>query len=115
MTSSPASSQPTASVARRIAATRLLERRQAKAHPANLLQHAECIDSTTGERFQFQLLAEDAPWHWQRGLLDEWLSSSKHVSLKARQLGITWLASGLALWTILYTPGSQVLAVSIKE
>jgi hypothetical protein len=114
-TSTLSSPRPTANDARRIAAKRLLERRQAAKHPASLLSHVTCVDSTTGERFSFELLEEDAGWYWQRTLLDEWMASEKHISLKARQLGITWLAGGLALWTLLYTPGSQVLCVSIKE
>lgn len=101
--------------AERLLAERVLARRQCASHPAYLLDRVRCVDSTSGEVFQFQLLDESAPWFWQRGLLDEWLSSSKHVSLKARQLGITWLAGGLALWTLLYTPGSLSLVISIKE
>lgn len=112
MTSSPPSLQVQA---RAEQARRLLLRRQAGAHPALLLRHVTCVDSTTGEQFYFQLEDSEASWYWQRGLLDEWMACSKHISLKARQIGITWLAGGLALWTLLYTPGSQVLIVSIKE
>lgn len=97
------------------AARRILERRRCTEHPANLLRHVNCVDSTTGEIFRFQLEDPDSGWYWQRELLDEWLDSSKHISLKARQLGITWLAGGLALWTALYVPGSNSLIVSIKE
>jgi hypothetical protein len=70
-------------------------------HPAFLLDKVKCVDATTGETFQFQLLDEDAPWYWQRKLLDSWISDEKNIVLKARQLGITWLAAGLALWYVL--------------
>lgn len=84
-------------------------------HPAYLLDQVRCVDSTTGETFQFQLLDPEAPWYWQRDLLDLWIDSSKSIALKARQIGITWLAAGYALWMLLHVPGSRVLAVSITQ
>lgn len=87
----------------------------AASHPAFLLDHVECIDNTTGESFKFQLLNKRDPWYWQRKVLDEWLTSPKSIALKARQIGITWLASGYGLWLLLYRPGTKVLAVSINE
>ncbi len=84
-------------------------------HPAHLLVYTKCVDNTTGETFQFQLVDEDEPWHWQREVLDEWMGSSKSITLKARQIGITWLAAGYGLWLLLYRPGSKMLAVSINE
>ena len=84
-------------------------------HPANLLDRVSCIDATTGEEFHFQLLDEQAGWHWQRQVLEHWLAAEKSIVLKARQLGITWLAAGLALWVVLYKPGARVLVISINE
>jgi hypothetical protein len=84
-------------------------------HPAFLLSQVECVDATTGEQFQFQLLDGSEPWFWQRGLLDSWIANEKNVVLKARQLGITWLAAGLGLWTVLFRPGTRVLVISINE
>jgi hypothetical protein len=101
--------------ARKILAEREIERRLCKTHPAHLLNHVICIDATDGEEFRFQVINPEDPWYWQRVLLDEWLESPKHICLKARQIGITWLAAGLALWTLLYIPGSGVLVVSTKE
>ncbi len=43
------------------------------------------------------------------------MGGRKTVVLKARQLGITWLAGGFALWHLLFRPGTRVLAVSINE
>lgn len=97
------------------AARRLLEQKKAGEHPAFLLENVKCIDNTTGETFAFQLLDEDAPWFWQREILDGWIGNPKSIALKARQIGITWLAAGYGLWLLLYRPGSKVLAVSINE
>lgn len=90
-------------------------RRASLQHPAALLEHVRCVDTKAGEEFQFQLLDETADWYWQRAVLDGWLSTPRHCILKARQLGVTWLAAGLGLWTLLYTPGTRVLVVSINE
>jgi hypothetical protein len=35
--------------------------------------------------------------------------------LKARQIGITWLAALLALWIALFRPGTRVLILSVNE
>lgn len=92
-----------------------LERRACETHPAYLLEHVRCVDAKTGETFTFQLLDTDAPWHWQREVVDGWLLDDASIVLKARQLGITWLAAGVGLWTLLYKPGTTVLIVSINE
>lgn len=54
-------------------------------------------------------------WEWQGDLLDWWLGNKKTVILKARQIGITWCAAGLALWYLLYKPGTKVLIQSKTE
>src|SRR4030095_14747105 len=54
-------------------------------------------------------------WFWQRGVLDGWMEYPLSLVLKARQIGITWLASGYALWKLLTMPGTRVLVVSINE
>jgi hypothetical protein len=96
-------------------AKRLQERAAALLHPAGLLDHVQCVDSRTGERFAFTLNDEDAGWFWQRATLDEWIANPLNLVLKARQLGITWLAVGYALWKLLTMPGTRVLIVSINE
>jgi hypothetical protein len=96
-------------------ARRLNERALALQHPAGLLEHVECIDPKTGERFSFELLDEQAGWYWQRGVLDRWIGHALSLVLKARQIGITWLAAGYGLWKLLTMPGTRVLVVSINE
>jgi hypothetical protein len=100
---------------RREYAKRLNERAEALKHPAGLLEHVQCIDAKTGERFSFELLDPGAGWFWQRGVLDEWLEHPLNLVLKARQIGITWLAAGYALWRLLVSPGTRALIVSINE
>lgn len=79
------------------------------------MEWCECVDAKSGETFEFHLTNPEHPWFWQRRVLDGWLDHDKHVILKARQLGVTWLAAGLGLWTLLYRPGTRVLVVSINE
>lgn len=59
--------------------------------------------------------AKDGSWFWQRELLDEWEASQRHIDLKARQLGATWLACGKTLHTALYLPGSLSLMYRQKQ
>jgi hypothetical protein len=88
---------------------------RAMAHPAGLLDHVQCIDAKTGERFAFTLNDVDAGWYWQRDVLDKWIDNPLNLVLKARQIGITWLAAGYALWKLLTKPGTRALLVSINE
>lgn len=96
-------------------AKRLNERAAAMLHPAGLLDHVQCVDAKTGERFQFTLNDPDAGWYWQRNVLDTWIEHPLNLVLKARQIGITWLGAGYALWKLLTKPGTRALIVSINE
>ena len=96
-------------------ARRLNERALAMKHPAGLLDHVLCVDAKTGERFSFTLSNPEAGWYWQRDVLDEWIAHPLSLVLKARQIGITWLAAGYALWKLLTMPGTRALVVSINE
>jgi hypothetical protein len=96
-------------------ARRLNERAAALQHPAGLLDHVRCIDPKTGEHFEFTLNDENAGWYWQRAVLDKWIGNTLSLVLKARQIGITWLAAGYALWKLLTMPGTRALVVSINE
>lgn len=51
-------------------------------------------------------------WPAQRDLLATMQEESRLLILKARQLGISWLACAYALWLCLYKPGRVVLAFS---
>ncbi|GIV03968.1 MAG: hypothetical protein KatS3mg015_2798 [Fimbriimonadales bacterium] len=108
---------------------RELERAQmlwAYQHPRYLLQFVTCVDSRSGEVFQFELLTEeecklvgaefrDTGWMWQREYLDWCWENDQTCTLKGRQLGVTWIWAGLALWYLIFRPGTDVLVYSIKE
>src|SRR5690348_11761250 len=94
----------------------------ARTHPAFFLHHVHCVDSRSGEIFEFELLTpEEAEeidscarghgfdtaeretpigqkdWHWQRKYLDWIIANDLTCTLKGRQLGVTWVWAGLAL------------------
>jgi hypothetical protein len=96
-------------------ARREQERRVAASHPAYLLQHVSMPDERVADDFRFHLFDEDSGWYWQREILDWWVDNPRTLVLKARQLGATWLAGGLGLWTCLFRPGSLVLIYRQKE
>lgn len=98
----------------------------ARNHPAFLGQFVHCIDAKTGEEFDFDLLTQEerdqidldgepGGWHWHRDILDSWLANVVSLELKARQIGITWLAALYALWIALMRPGTRVLILSTGE
>lgn len=51
-------------------------------------------------------------WSWQSEVLTSIHSSSKFIVLKARQLGVSWLACAYATWLMHERPGSAVLLLS---
>lgn len=87
----------------------------AKNDPVFLLKHVKCIDPETQEEFTFHLDDPGSGWYWQRDIIDMWRDEQRSIVLKARQLGITWLASAYALWYLLYKPGARVLVFSTKQ
>jgi hypothetical protein len=90
------------------------ERTAALTAPQFLLEHASATDARTGEVFSFDF-GEDSGWAWQGDVLDDFRLNQITLALKARQLGISWIAIGYALWKVLTTPGTNALAVSINE
>jgi hypothetical protein len=100
---------------KQIFARKVKEREEALAHPAGLLDHVQCIDSKSGEHFQFTLNDPEAGWYWQRAVLDGWIANTLNLVLKARQIGITWLGAGYGLWKLLTMPGTRMLVISINE
>lgn len=107
-------------------AQRELRRRAAARHPAFLGHFVHAVDAKTGDQFDFDLLtAEEAHsigtenrqtgWFWHRAILDSWASQTLSLELKARQIGITWLAGLYALWFALFRPGTRVLILSVNE
>ena len=54
-------------------------------------------------------------WEKQVAALEAVDANQQVIVLKARQLGLTWLAVCYALWTMLFKPGSGVLLFSRRE
>lgn len=107
-------------------AIREIRRREAESHPAFLGHFVHAIDAKSGEEFDFDLLSEEEAasidsepkntgWYWHREVLDSWIAQILSLELKARQIGITWLAALYALWLLLFKPGTRVLIISINE
>lgn len=102
----------------------------AELDPKALIAEMRGFDPTLQEHFGFSMYpANDDPlwpfpearcvdgWLWQADVIDWWHDPSTRVSLilKARQLGITWLAVAYGLWLLLYRPGSFVVAYSYDQ
>jgi hypothetical protein len=109
-------------------------------HPRYFLPHLTAPDSRGGGLFQFATVNEaeaadlelpfvGAPvkvrrghtargcdsWLWQRDYLDTIIENPFTVTLKARQLGVSWIWDGAILWDLCFFPGIDDLIYSIKE
>lgn len=91
-----------------------------KNDPKALLAEMKGFDPTEQEYFRFDMSGQegdrigDSGWGWQADVIDWWHFSKrrKFLILKARQLGITWLACAYGLWFLLFRPGSNVVCYS---
>lgn len=54
-------------------------------------------------------------WKEQTETLDAFILSNLVIVLKARQLGLTWLALAYALWLMLYRPAATILIFSRRD
>jgi hypothetical protein len=78
--------------------------------PAYFLDsYAQIYDATSREWVSFRL------WHSQLKTLQSVVDHRLVVILKARQLGLTWLVLGYALWLILFRPAATVLLFSRRD
>lgn len=72
------------------------------------LVHIEDKDSETGiARFEL--------WPGQKEALKAFLENRLVIVLKARQLGLTWLALSYATWRLLFNPGYTVVGLSRRD
>lgn len=93
---------------------------QCKTDPKALLAEMKGFDPTLQEYFSFDMSGQggerigDEGWGWQAEVIDWWHDPvmRKFIMLKARQLGITWLACAYGLWHLLFRPGSNVVCYS---
>jgi hypothetical protein len=82
-----------------------IERERCRRDPARFI-HTCCWLDTEPEWKPFRL------WDAQRSTLADFEAHRRVVVLKARQLGLTWLSLGYALWLMLFRPGTTVLFFS---
>jgi len=54
-------------------------------------------------------------WEKQKAALEMIIHNRLMIILKARQLGLTWLALAYAVWRMIFTPGFAVVALSKRE
>ena len=93
---------------------------RAKADPAYLMSFMSAPDERTGETFTFQHLrsekaAKKHPWGWQRDFFLWLYNEFRTITLKARQLGVTWIGCGACVVDALRLPGSLCLIYRQKE
>jgi hypothetical protein len=86
------------------------ERTRAYADVVAFASHA-VFATAEGEPARFA----EVGWPWQTQLLEMWAANRLVVVLKARQLGVSWLAALFALWTATRRPGQEVLLVSRNQ
>ena len=110
----------------------------ARFHPVYFLPHVVCPDSRSGGVFNFATLTREearvlqmpfhgethrprgtprgeTSWMWQRDYV-EWVLDNKFGStLKARQLGISWIHDGLILHDLIFAAGIDDAVYSVKE
>jgi len=74
-----------------------------------LCEYARIYDAVSQDWTAFDL------WPAQERLIEDLMAFPLVMALKARQLGITWLCLGLALWHMLFRPLATVLFFSRRD
>ena len=93
----------------------ILVRRRCQEGPQHLLAEITAFSPDQQDEFRFNMFEPSRPWFWQRELVDEIMGNGATLILKARQLGATWVVAAVALWYMLYRPGSYCLLFSYTE
>lgn len=84
----------------------------AREDPKALIRYMVAFDERAGVEFPLSL---EGDWEWQAATVDHFHAERRTIVLKARQLGVTWLAAAYAVWTLLYRTGSLVLVYRQKQ
>ncbi len=88
----------------------IIEWRKCKRAPAYFINHyCHLLDPTEGDWVPFRL------WPAQHRLLDGWHAHQYNLTLKARQLGVSWLGLAYGLWGIVFHPHYEMMIVSRRE
>jgi hypothetical protein len=111
---------------------------KAREHPRYFLPWVAAPDSRSGDLFHFATVSREeaadleipfmgkefqvrgtargeSSWLWQRDYLDWIMDNPFTVTLKARQLGVSWIWDATILWDLIFFPGVDDLIYSIKE
>ena len=80
-----------------------------RSFPHFLDSHCQIEDKDAGTAIPFKL------WPEQRRILPVLLTAPRLISIKARQLGITWLCAALSVWLCITRPLQLVVVISAKE
>jgi hypothetical protein len=96
----------------RLAEIREREMDYCRDHPLYFIENYTRIEDKTKPRDMIQLFKL---WPAQREAAEKILGSRLSIALKARQLGITWLAAAIATHTLLFQRGSLTVVLSRTE
>lgn len=111
---------------------------KARSHPRYFLPWVSAPDSRSGDVFRFATVTKEeaddleipfvgvehkvrgtvrgqTSWLWQRDYLDWIMDNPFTVTLKARQLGVSWIWDATILWDLVFSAGIDDLIYSIKE
>lgn len=91
------------SVRVRLAAAQERDRQECRASPHAFVERHVTIEEPTGDVLPFRL------WPAQRDALTSIHERDAVVVLKARRLGLSWLAIAYAVWLAIHRPGVRVL------
>ena len=90
-------------------------RRECREHPEALVNEMRAWDQRETKWFEFPMSDPADGWAWQLDVLRWFHGNERTIILKARQLGVTWLAGAYVLWVLLYRPGALALIYRQKE
>ena len=76
---------------------------------AFVVRHCKIQDRKTQTSIPFNL------WPGQAKVAPLFLTSKRLIILKARQLGLTWLAAAYCLWRAIFHPNELIVIISAKE
>jgi hypothetical protein len=87
------------------------DKAKSKQDPYYFIQKYVYIEDRDSE----QLASVFRLWDKQKEALESFVNNRLNIVLKARQLGLTWLALAFAVWKIVFNGGYQVVALSKTE
>jgi hypothetical protein len=113
-------------------AKREKERRRAAGDPLYLVSQMAGVDQRSGEKFDFAHIGQPVPegyleldgatlrstapdWAWQRWLAEKLLTERRLITLKGRQIGVTWVCLAVDVAEAIQKPDTASLLYRQKE